>query len=61
VTTFRPQGWPLLALCARVARQHPDWSPDQVERRALCLHTFRVASDDDLAEGLRDSAAEHGA
>ena len=49
----RPQGWYALALCTRVAREHPDWPADRIERRALAMYTLWVATDDDLATKLR--------
>lgn len=55
-TPGRPTGWYGLALCVRVAREHPDWTIEQVERRAATLQVMRVATDDDLYRKLRRSA-----
>ena len=57
----RPLGWPALELCARVALDHPDWSADQVERRALVLLTLNTATEDQAAARLRRPTRKTGA
>ena len=49
----RPQGWPALSLVVTLARQHPDWSADKVERRALAMLACDVTTDDGLYATLR--------
>jgi hypothetical protein len=49
----RPLGWDGLALAVTVARAHPDWTADQVERRAAAMQACGVATDDALAARLR--------
>ena len=48
-----PQGWPLLERCARLALDHPEWTADQVERRALAMQACNVDTEDALAAKLR--------
>jgi hypothetical protein len=49
----RPLGWDGLALAVTVARAHPDWPADKVERRAAAMQACNVATNDDLAARLR--------
>ena len=43
-----PSGWRYLNLCVDVARDHPDWDVDQIERRATALWACQVTTDEEL-------------
>ena len=46
-------GWRFLALCVKLARIHPTWAADQLERRATGMLTTNSADEDEYAARLR--------
>ena len=49
-------GWRFLALCVKLARIHPTWAADQLERRATGMLTMNCATEDEYAASLRQPA-----